>query len=175
MIDASIPIALILTDRECKAENIAEINQITHRRVERTTFGNDFDRNAYTCDIRDALQMHDIDLVVMAGFGKILDQPIYDVFHDRVLNTHPSLLPSFPGWHAVADALQHGVKVTGCTVHVATKEVDAGPILAQEAVPIFNDDTEETLHERIKTVERRLYVATVQNIIKSNQLLERET
>ena len=175
MIDASIPIALILTDRECKAENIAEINQITHQRVERATFGKDFDRNAYTCDIRDTLQMHDIDLVVMAGFGTILEQPIYDVFHDRVLNTHPSLLPSFPGWHAVTDALQHGVKVTGCTVHVATKEVDAGPILAQEAVRIFNDDTEETLHERIKTVERRLYVETVQDIIKSNQLLERET
>ena len=67
------------------------------------------------------------------------------------------------------------MKVTGCTVHVATKEVDAGPILAQEAVRIFNDDTEETLHERIKTVERRLYVETVQDIIKSNQLLERET
>ena len=90
------------------------------------------------------------------------------------LNTHPSLLPSFPGWHAVSDALQHGVKITGCTVHVATKEVDAGPILAQEAVPIFNGDTEETLHERIKTIERRLYVETIQEIIKNNQLIERE-
>ncbi|MEG3586391.1 MAG: phosphoribosylglycinamide formyltransferase [Actinomycetota bacterium] len=175
MIDASVPIALILTDRECKAESIAATNQIIHQRVERKNFGKDFDRNAYTCDITNTLQTYDIDLVVMAGFGTILDQPIYDAFHDRVLNTHPSLLPSFPGWHAVADALHHGVKVTGCTVHVATKEVDAGPILAQEAVPIFNDDTEETLHERIKVVERRLYVTTVQEIIKSNQLLERET
>jgi len=175
MIDAAIPITLILTDRECKAESIAGTHQIIHQRVERKIFDKDFDRNAFTCDIRDTLQAHTIDLVVMAGFGTILDQPIYDIFHDRVLNTHPSLLPSFPGWHAVADALHHGVKVTGCTVHVATKEVDAGPILAQEAVPIFNDDTEETLHERIKVVERRLYVTTVQEIIKSNQLLERET
>jgi phosphoribosylglycinamide formyltransferase-1 len=174
MIEAAIPIELILTDRTCKAENIAASNQITLQRVERTNFGNNFDRNTYTCAVRDTLIANNIDLVVMAGFGTILDQPIYDVFNDRVLNTHPSLLPSFPGWHAVADALQHGVKVTGCTVHVATKEVDAGPILAQEAVPVFIDDTEETLHERIKTVERRLYVETVQEIITSNQLVERE-
>jgi phosphoribosylglycinamide formyltransferase 1 len=82
-----------------------------------------------------------------------------------VLNTHPALLPAFPGWHAVRDALAYGVKVTGTTVHVATGEVDAGPILAQEAVPVEPGDTEETLHERIKVVERRLYPATIRQFL----------
>jgi phosphoribosylglycinamide formyltransferase-1 len=82
-----------------------------------------------------------------------------------VLNTHPALLPAFPGWHAVRDALAYGVKVTGMTVHVATGEVDVGPILAQEAVAVEPDDTEETLHERIKTVERRLYPATIRRFL----------
>jgi phosphoribosylglycinamide formyltransferase-1 len=79
----------------------------------------------------------------------------------RILNTHPALLPAFKGWHAVRDALAAGVKITGCTVHVATLETDEGPILAQEAVEVLADDTEGTLHERIKTVERRLYPRTI--------------
>jgi phosphoribosylglycinamide formyltransferase-1 len=97
----------------------------------------------------------------MAGFGTVVDQPLHDAFAGRVLNTHPALLPAFPGWHAVEAALEAGVKVTGCTVHLATLEMDAGPILAQEAVPVAGDDTVATLHERIKRVERRLYPATV--------------
>jgi len=80
-------------------------------------------------------------------------------------------LPSFPGWHAVRDALDFGVKVTGCTIHVATPEVDHGPILAQEAVPILDDDDESTLHERIKTVERRLYVDTLRTIQQRGRVL----
>jgi phosphoribosylglycinamide formyltransferase-1 len=76
------------------------------------------------------------------------------------------LLPSFPGWHAVDDALSYGVKVTGCTVHVATEDVDAGPILAQEAVEVRPDDTVESLHERIKAVERRLYIQTIREILQ---------
>src|SRR5439155_22266443 len=98
-----------------------------------------------------------VDLVAMAGFGTILEKPIHDAFPDRIVNTHPALLPSFKGWHAVEDALAAGVKVTGCTVHLATLAVDQGPILAQEAVPVVAGDTVETLHERIKAVERRLY------------------
>ncbi|MDH3704823.1 MAG: formyltransferase family protein, partial [Acidimicrobiia bacterium] len=82
----------------------------------------------------------------------------------------PALLPSFKGWHAVRDALDYGVKVTGCTVHVATAEVDEGPILAQEAVEVRPDDTEATLHERIKTVERRLYVDTLRAIHQRGSL-----
>jgi phosphoribosylglycinamide formyltransferase-1 len=110
----------------------------------------------------------------MAGFGTILNKPIYDDFTNRILNTHPSLLPSFPGWHAVEEALKYGVKVTGCTVHIATEEVDAGPILSQEAIQVLKDDTKETLHERIKEVERRLYIDTLKNIITTRELYERD-
>src|SRR5439155_25530822 len=100
---------------------------------------------------------HGVELIAMAGFGTILEKPIHDAFPNRILNTHPALLPAFKGWHAVSAALAAGVKVTGCTVHLATLEVDEGPILAQEAVPVLEGDTVETLHERIKAVERRLY------------------
>ncbi|MED7927544.1 phosphoribosylglycinamide formyltransferase [Nonomuraea sp. LP-02] len=99
------------------------------------------------------------DLVVSAGFMKILGTPTLQAF--PVLNTHPALLPSFPGAHGVRDALAHGVKVTGCTVMLADEGVDTGPIVAQEAVPVLPDDDEAVLHERIKTVERRLLVDIV--------------
>ena len=121
---------------------------------------------AYTERVVDVLEAHGVELVVMAGFGTILAKPIFDRYAGHVLNTHPALLPAFPGWHAVADALTAGVKVTGCTVHVATEEVDAGPILAQEAVAVRRDDTVATLHERIKVVERRLYVQTIREILE---------
>jgi phosphoribosylglycinamide formyltransferase-1 len=107
-----------------------------------------------------------VELVVMAGFGTITSNELYEVYENRVLNTHPALLPAFKGWHAVRDALAYGVKVTGCTVHVATPEVDHGPILAQEAVAVAPDDTEATLHERIKQVERRLYIQTIRDILQ---------
>ncbi|MGR6923951.1 phosphoribosylglycinamide formyltransferase [[Actinomadura] parvosata] len=99
------------------------------------------------------------DLVVSAGFMKILGTPTLDAF--PVLNTHPALLPSFPGAHGVRDALAHGVKVTGCTVMLADEGVDTGPIVAQAVVPVQPDDDEAVLHERIKVVERRLLVETV--------------
>jgi phosphoribosylglycinamide formyltransferase-1 len=99
------------------------------------------------------------DLVVSAGFMKILGAPTLGAF--PVLNTHPALLPSFPGAHGVRDALAHGVKVTGCTVMLADSGVDTGPIVAQEAVTVHPEDDEAELHERIKTVERRLLVDIV--------------
>ena len=91
------------------------------------------------------LVAHQVDLVAMAGFGTVMTQTVHDAFPDRVLNTHPALLPAFPGWHGVRDALAAGVAETGCTVHLATLEMDAGPILAQQAVPVLPGDTEETL------------------------------
>ena len=91
----------------------------------------------------------------------MLSPGFFPAFDGRVLNTHPSLLPAYRGWHAVPMALAAGETTTGCTVHLATSEVDEGPVLAQERVPIHPGDTEETLHERIKEVERRLYPATV--------------
>ncbi len=97
----------------------------------------------------------------MAGFGTVLASAVFDAYPGRVLNTHPALLPAFKGWHAVEDALAAGVKVTGCSVHVATAEVDSGPILAQEPVAVLPGDSAESLHERIKAVERRLYPETI--------------
>ena len=111
------------------------------------------------------LVAHQVDLVAMAGFGTILDDPIHRAFPGRILNTHPALLPAFPGWHAVEDALAAGVTVTGCTVHEAIVDMDAGPTLAQEEVVVRPEDTAASLHERIKQVERRLYPATIRRVL----------
>lgn len=109
---------------------------------------------------------HRPDLVISAGFLKLVGKRFLDAFGDRYINTHNALLPAFPGIHGPRDALEYGVKVTGCTVHVATPQVDHGPILAQEAVAVLPDDTEATLHERIKQVERRLYIQTIGDILQ---------
>jgi phosphoribosylglycinamide formyltransferase-1 len=91
---------------------------------------------------------------------------MFKAFDGHIINTHPALLPAFKGWHAVRDALDAGVKVTGCTVHVATPEVDEGPILAQAAVDVMPGDDEASLHERIKVVERQLYIQTIKDILE---------
>jgi phosphoribosylglycinamide formyltransferase-1 len=107
----------------------------------------------------------------MAGFGTIFEKNMFDAYEGRIINTHPALLPAFPGWHAVRDALAAGVRVTGVTVHVATLEVDAGPILAQAAVPVLPDDDENSLHERIKEVERVLYPDIIKEIIERGSVM----
>lgn len=105
-------------------------------------------------------------LVVSAGFMRILGPAFLDRFAGRVINTHPALLPAFPGAHAVRDALAHGVTVTGCTVHVVDAGVDTGPIIAQRAVDIAPDDDEAALHERIKVIEREMLVDVVGRIAR---------
>ena len=164
MLDQEVPVSLVLSDRPCPALGVAERAGVPAVLVDRREFGGfgpAFDRHAFTLAVTDALGAASVDLVAMAGFGTVLGQPVHDAFPGRILNTHPALLPDFPGWHAVDAALAAGVKVTGCTVHLATLAMDAGPILAQEEVPVADDDTVETLHERIKEVERRLYPETV--------------
>ncbi len=131
-----IPVELVVADRACRALEVAAEAGVTVRLIERTSFGSDFDRDSYTKQVIAVLEEAGIDLVVMAGFGTVFTEPMFAAFPNRILNTHPALLPAFPGWHAVRAALAAGVKVTGCTVHVATLEVDAGPIVAQEAVPV---------------------------------------
>lgn len=168
MLDRGLPISVVVADRPCGALDIAAAAQVPTELVARTEYGREFDRVAYTHEIIDALGRHDVDLVAIAGFGTILSKPFVDAYGGRAVNTHPALLPSFKGWHAVRDALEFGVKVTGCTVHLVTEEVDAGPILAQAAVPVFEDDTEATLHERIKEVERRLYPEVIEELAKAN-------
>jgi phosphoribosylglycinamide formyltransferase 1 len=108
-----------------------------------------------------ACERYQPDLIVCAGFMKLVGKAFLARFSGRCLNTHPALLPSFPGMHGVRDALAYGVKVTGCTVFVVDEGVDAGPVIAQTAVPVNDDDDEATLHERIKVAERSLLVDTV--------------
>jgi phosphoribosylglycinamide formyltransferase-1 len=165
LLDDGLPIAVVVVDRPCTAVERAETAGVPVEMVERTSFGSDFDRGAFTHRVVDALRHHGVDVVAMAGFMTILDQPIHDAYPRRITNTHPSLLPAFKGAHAVADAIDAGVKVTGCTVHVATLVVDEGPILAQEAVAVRADDTVETLHERIKEVERHLYPNVLRDLL----------
>ncbi|OLT41203.1 phosphoribosylglycinamide formyltransferase [Serinicoccus sp. CNJ-927] len=114
------------------------------------------DRDAWDFALADRLRQHRPDLVLSAGFMKILGPQVLATH--RVVNTHPALLPSFPGAHAVRDALAHGVRVSGATLHLVDAGVDTGPILAQRAVEVLADDTEESLHERIKVVEREMLV-----------------
>lgn len=166
LVEEGLPVSVVVADRECRALDIAAETGVAAELVERPSFGREFDRVEYTHRVVDALLQHRVDLVAMAGFGTVLEKPLFDAFPDRVVNTHPALLPAFPGWHAVEAALAAGVKVTGCTVHLATIDVDAGPILAQEAVPVLAGDTVETLHERIKEVERRLYPRTVRELLR---------
>jgi phosphoribosylglycinamide formyltransferase-1 len=163
---AQLPVCVVLVDRPCRATEVAAASGIPAEVVLRESFGPDFDRSAYTERVVEALERHEVDLVAMAGFGTVLTKQVHDAYPGRILNTHPALLPAFPGWHAVEDALAAGVKVTGCTVHVATVDVDSGPILAQEAVPVLPGDTVETLHERIKAVERRLYPETIRRYME---------
>jgi phosphoribosylglycinamide formyltransferase 1 len=119
------------------------------------------DRASWEAALRADLEEHAPDVVVLAGFMRILSGEFLAGWPDRVINTHPSLLPAFRGAHAVRDALAHGVRVTGSTVHLVDEEVDHGPIVAQRAVEIRDDDTETSLHERIKSVEHELLPACV--------------
>lgn len=119
------------------------------------------DRASWDAALTAEVAAHQPDLVVSAGFMKILGPAFLDRFGGRIMNTHPALLPAFPGPHPVADALAHGVRVSGATVHLVDAGVDTGPILAQRAVEVLPDDTEDLLHERIKVVERRLLVDVV--------------
>ncbi len=168
-LDVNLPVVVVIVDRPCTATERAEAAGVPAEIVLRSSYGADFDRVAYTHEVVDVLARHEVDLVAMAGFGTILEKPIHDAFPDRIVNTHPALLPAFKGWHAVEEAFAAGVKVTGCTVHYARLDVDDGPILAQEAVSVLADDTVATLHERIKDVERRLYPSVLRQLIEEER------
>jgi phosphoribosylglycinamide formyltransferase-1 len=143
------------TDRDCRALEVAASASIPGYTVR---LGDHPDRDAWDAAVTEATAQHQPDLVVSAGFMKILGAQFLSRFLGRVVNTHPALLPAFPGAHAVPDALAYGVRVTGCTVHLVDAGVDTGPIVAQEAITVLDDDDESSLHERIKVVERRLLV-----------------
>ena len=124
------------------------------------------DRASWDDALADAVAEHSPDLVVLAGFMKLVGKAFMTRFAERIVNTHPALSPSFPGMHAVRDALDYGVRVTGCTLFFIDEGVDTGPILAQRCVPVLDGDDEATLHERIKIVERDLLVDTVASMAR---------
>jgi phosphoribosylglycinamide formyltransferase-1 len=126
-----------------------------------TQLGDFPDRTAWDAAIGDEVAAHEPDLIVSAGFMKLLGPGFLTRFGGRLVNTHPSLLPSFPGMHGARDALAHGVRVTGCTLFVVDEGVDTGPIVAQRAVEVLDGDDEESLHERIKRAERAMLVDAV--------------
>src|SRR5208282_4727103 len=148
---------------EIKALDRAEASRVPTftRKVKDFVTRDDWDRA-----LAEKIKEHDPDLVVCAGFMKLLGKEFLKSFGGRCVNTHPALLPSFPGTHGVRDALAHGVKVTGCTVLLVDDGVDAGPIVAQASVPVADDDDEDTLHERIKVAERSLLVGTVGRMVR---------
>ena len=146
-------IVAVGVDRDCRAVDVATAASLPSYRVR---LGDHPDRDAWDAAITEATAAHEPDWVVSAGFMKILGPQFLSRFPGRVVNTHPALLPSFPGAHAVADALAYGVKVSGCSVHLVDAGTDTGPLLAQHPVPVLDDDDEATLHERIKVVERQL-------------------
>lgn len=125
------------------------------------------DRTQWNEALADATESFKPDLVVSAGFMRILGENFLDRFGDRTINTHPALLPSFPGAHAVRDAMNYGVKWTGSTIHLVDKGTDTGPVLVQEPVEILPDDDIDSLHERIKVVERRNIVKLIADIAEN--------
>ena len=124
------------------------------------------DREKWNHDLVARLENYETDLVVCAGFMRILGPATLAAYPGRIINSHPALLPAFPGAHAVADALAYGAKVTGCTIHVVDSGVDTGPIVAQQAIVIDESDDVDTLQERIKQVERVLLVDVVERILE---------
>lgn len=168
MIEVGLPIDVVASDRPCRGLEVAKSGNITTALVGRSDFGGfrpGFDRAGYSTQLRTVLQEHEVDLVAMAGFGTVVTSELHEAFPGLVLNTHPSLLPLFKGWHAVEAALAAGASETGCTVHLATVELDEGPILARERVPIHAGDDAVILQERIKTVERVLYPKVIRRAL----------
>jgi phosphoribosylglycinamide formyltransferase 1 len=153
--DFPASIVAVGVDRDCPAIEIAAAASVPTFTERLRDYP---DRHAWDAAITKATASYQPDLIVSAGFMKILGPQFLSRFMGRILNTHPALLPAFPGAHAVPEALAYGVKVTGCSVHLVDAGTDTGPILAQEPVPVLDDDDVATLHERIKVVERQLLV-----------------
>lgn len=153
--DASYEVCVVVSDRPgAGALDRAVRADVPAIVCDFASFGS---REEFTGAVVRALTNHGAELVASAGFMRLLSPGYFEAYGGRTLNSHPALLPSFPGARGVRDALAHGVKVSGATIHFMTLDTDSGPIIVQEAVPVRDGDTEETLHERIKEVERRLY------------------
>lgn len=129
-------------------------------------------REAFERALVDELRRHDVALVCLAGFMRLLGPAFLEAFPNRILNIHPSLLPAFPGLHAQRQAFDYGVKISGATVHLVTAELDAGPIVLQAAVPVRDDDTEDTLAARILVEEHRIYPEAIRIVLDGRWRIE---
>ena len=129
-------------------------------------------REAFDARLVEILRKHGVELVALAGFMRLVTRVLLDAFPGRVLNIHPALLPAFPGLHAERQALEHGARITGVTVHFVDEQADHGPILLQAAVPVFTDDTEQSLHNRVQRQEHRLYPLAIQLIAEGRVRIE---
>jgi len=130
------------------------------------------EREAYDKLVIDELRTHEVDLVCLAGFMRLLSASFVEAFPNRVVNIHPSLLPAFPGLDAQRQALEYGVKITGCTVHLVDEFLDSGPILVQSAVPVLDADTVETLSARILAQEHVIYAKAIQYLVERKITLQ---
>ena len=154
--DENYAVDLVVSDRECPA-----LDRAQEAGVETTVVPMQEDRASWDKQLADSVGKPD--LIVSAGFMKILGSSFVQKYNGRLINTHPALLPAFPGAHAVRDALEYGVKITGSTVHYVDEGVDTGPIIAQRAVTIHSGANQDELHERIKQVERELLVSLLRS------------
>ena len=161
ILDAGVQVDLAIVDRPCRAQNIARGAGVECVKVLREDFTESFDRTGYSKRVLKVVQSRNIELVALAGFMTVLAAEFFEGFEGITLNVHPSILPHFPGDKAVAESLEHwrqtGEEFTGCTVHFAIAQDDAGEVLGQVHVPPLPDDTEHTLHKRIKKEEQHVY------------------
>ena len=166
-------IALVVSDRtDARALERADAHGVPTRTVLWSDHG---DRDAFSAAVADVIEASGAKGVVLAGFMRILGPSFVSRFPNRILNIHPSLLPAFPGAHAVEAALEHGVTVTGVTVHIVDEGVDTGPIVAQVPVPVEPGDTVETLHARIQLEEHRIYPEVVKAFVQGRvDVVDRE-
>jgi phosphoribosylglycinamide formyltransferase 1 len=163
-------IVLVVSDRaEAKALDRARSAGVRAIHLDPRAHGS---REAHDAALLELLRSEAVDVVCLAGYMRILTPPLVRAFWGRMVNVHPSLLPAFPGGRAVRDALAWGAKLSGCTVHLVDEEVDQGPIVAQEAVPVLEDDDEDTLHARIQEAEHRLYPAAVRALVEGRLHLD---
>jgi phosphoribosylglycinamide formyltransferase-1 len=162
LLDAGLPVAAVASNRR----DARALERASARGIPTDAFelGDDADRAARDRAMADWLEGHGVQLVVLAGYMHLLTPAFLERFPDGVVNVHPSLLPAFPGAHAVEEQLAAGIAESGATVHLVDEGVDSGPVLAQERVPVLAGDTPQTLHERIKTVEHRLLPEVVREL-----------
>ncbi|MTT33035.1 phosphoribosylglycinamide formyltransferase [Terrilactibacillus sp. BCM23-1] len=162
-LDAEIPLLI------CDQKNAYVLERAAKANIEAHTFTfKDYGtKQAFEEAIVSLCQRHDIDYIILAGYMRIIGNTLLEAYQGRIINIHPSLLPSFPGLHAIEQAFEKGVKITGITVHYVDEGVDSGPIIAQAAVDIREDDTIETLTERMHETEHELYPKTIARLLET--------